>query len=194
MAGGSRTLRWIALLSAGAFGVHQLRYLAGDPSHTHGALSGNPHAYMPLVFALVGLIFIASLGHFVSSLMLARSGELPEPRQLRFAKAWAWATIALVAIFVTQESFEGALLVGHSSGLHGLFGHSGWTAFVFAPLIGALIACVLRGAQSILQAAARRSRRPRPRPARGHWQLLPRAAAPRLQALACHLAGRAPPA
>jgi hypothetical protein len=187
-------LRWIALLSAGAFGLHQLRFLAGDPSHTHGALSGHPHAYMPFVFALVALLFLASLAHFVSSLMLARSGELPESRPLRFAKAWPWATVVLLGIFVTQESFEGALLGGHTSGAHGLFGHSGWTVFVFAPLLGALIALVMRGANSMLLAAARRARRGRPRPSRGRWRLLPGYVAPQLDVLACHLAGRAPPA
>ena len=105
-----------------------------------------------------------------------------------------WATAALLAIFVAQESFEGALLTGHSSGLHGLLGHGGWTVLLFAPLIGALIALVLRGAHRILVAAVRSLRRDRPRPARGRWRLLPDFAAPPLDVLACHLAGRAPPA
>ena len=190
----SRTLRWLALLSAGAFGVHQLRYLAGDPSHGHGAITAHAHAYLPLAAALVLLLFVASLAHFASALMLARGGELRPPRPLRFGRAWCGTTFTLLAVFVTQESLEGARLAGHSSGLHALFGHAGWTVLVFAPVIGALIALVMRGASSVLLAAVRRVRRARPRPSRGRWRLLPDSVAPPLDVLACPLAGRAPPA
>jgi hypothetical protein len=177
----------------GGFALHELRYLAGDPSHGYGALSSDVHSYVPLLAALVLLLFAASVAHFVSSLMLARGGELRQPRPLSFRRAWPWATAALLAMFVTQESLEGALLVGHSSGVHGLFGHAGWAVFVFAPLIAAVIALALRTTQSILIAAVRSLHRATPRPARGRWQLPPPTAAPSLDVLACHLAGRAPP-
>jgi hypothetical protein len=190
----SRTLRWLALLSAGAFGVHQLRYLAGDPGHGHDALSSHAHAYLPLAGALVLFLFVASVAHFAGSLMLARGGELRPPRPPRFTRAWFGATLTLIAIFATQESLEGALLSGHTSGLHGLFGHGGWTVFLFAPLVGALMALVMRGASSVLLAAARRADRVARRPSRGRWRLLPDSVAPQFNVLACHLAGRAPPA
>jgi hypothetical protein len=189
-----RILRWLALVAVGAIGLHQLRYLAGDPGHGHGAISAHAHAYLPLAAALVLLVFLAAVAHFACTLMLARGGDLRSRRPLRYSRAWPLATFLLLAIFFTQESFEGALLAGHSSGLHGLLGHGGWSVLVFAPLIGALIALLLRGAQHILEAATRRVRRVRQRPTRGRWRLLPDSAAAPLDAVARNLAGRAPPA
>jgi hypothetical protein len=187
-------LRWVALLSVGAIGLHQLRFLIGPGAGAHEFLSTRAHSYLPLVAALVALLFVASLVHFVSSLVLARSGETRPRRSLRFGSAFFLATSALLAIFFVQESLEGALVGGHSSGVHGLFGHGGWIVFALAPAIGALVAVLLRGAQSAIAAAARSAPRARrPRSMRGGWSFLPAPSAPKLDVLACHLAGRAPP-
>jgi hypothetical protein len=189
----SRTLRWFSSLFAGAIALHQLRYLIGpgaDPQHT----VGHVHSYLPLATAFVILLFVASLIHFASTLAIARRGELPPPRATRFMSAWPRVTLGLLAIFVTQESFEGALVAGHSSGLHGLFGHGGWVALLLAPLLGALVALFLRGAQSVLAAVARRAALGRGRAvASSRWPRLPEAGSSRPGVLASHLAGRAPP-
>jgi hypothetical protein len=190
----SRTLRWFSSLFAGAIALHQLRYLIGpgaDPQHT----VGHVHSYLPLATAFVALLFAASLVHFMSTLAIARNGELPPPRPTRFMSAWLRGSFGLLAIFVIQESFEGALVAGHSSGLHGLFGHGGWMALLLAPLLGALVALFLRGAQSVLAAVARRAARRRdPAIGRSRWPRLPEAGISRPGVLASHLAGRAPPA
>lgn len=190
----SRSLRWFSLLFIAAIGLHQLRYLIGPGADAQHSFGAQAHSYLPLAAAFVALLFGASLVHFVSTLTLARSGEVRPPKLPRFRSTWLWATVALIAIFVAQESFEGALVSGHSSGLHGLFGHGGWMALLLAPALGALVALFLRGAQSVLVAAARRLARSRgPRAAQGHWPCLPDSSFSRVGVLASHLAGRAPP-
>jgi hypothetical protein len=190
----SRIMRWLGLLSAAAIGVHELRYVAAPGAHAHDVFSAQAHSYLPLAGALAVLLFVAAVAQFVSTLVVARSGEVGAPKPLGFRAAWSSATIALLAIFVTQESLEGALLGGHQAGLHGLFGHGGWSVFVFAPLLGALVAFLLRGAQKAIELAVLASGvHPRRKPARTIPMRPPLAAAPRLRPLARNLAGRAPP-
>ena len=193
MGSNSRSLSWFSSLFVAAICVHQLRYLiapGADAGHTLGA---NAHSYVPLAAGFVALLFGASLVHFVATLALARDGEVRPPKPLRFGPAWLAAALALIAIFVAQESFEGALVSGHSSGLHGLFGHGGWTALLLAPVVGVVVALFLRGTQSAIAAAARAVRSRPPRERRGHWPHLPDSGFSRVSVLASHLAGRAPP-
>jgi hypothetical protein len=189
-----RSLRWFSLLFVAAIGVHQLRYLIGPGANAGHSFSAGAHAYLPLAAGFVALLFGASVVHFARTLALARNGEVTPPKPPRFGPIWLATTLALIAIFVAQESFEGALLTGHSSGLHGLFGHAGWTALFLAPALAALVALLMRGTQSIIAAAARAMRQRAPRAQRGHWPRLPRSDSPRTGVLASHLAGRAPPA
>jgi hypothetical protein len=189
-----RILRWFSLLFVAAIGVHQLRYLLGPGVDSQHSLGTHAHAYLPLAAAFVALLFGASVVHFVSTLAVARSGEMRPSKPLRFRSTWLRATLVLLAIFVGQESFEGALLHGHSSGMHGLFGHGGWMVLFLAPLFGALVSLFLRGAQSALEAIARRALgRRRPRRLRAPWPSLPEWNLPRHDVLAWNLAGRAPP-
>jgi hypothetical protein len=189
-----RILRWFSLLFVAAIGVHQLRYLLGPGVDAQHSLGTHAHAYLPLAAAFVALLFGASVVHFVSTLALVRSGEIQPAKPLRFRSTWLRATLVLLAIFVGQESFEGALLHGHSSGMHGLFGHGGWMVLFLAPLFGALVALFLRGAQSALEAVARRALRcRRGRRLRARWPSLPDSNLPRHDVLAANLAGRAPP-
>jgi hypothetical protein len=189
----ARSLRWLSSLFIAAIALHQLRYLIGpgaDAQHTVGA---HAHAYLPLAAAFVALLFAVSLANFVSTLTLARHGQLGPAKPLRFGPAWVVATLAVISIFFAQESFEGALLSGHSSGVHGLLGHGGWVAVLLAPVFGALVAVFMRGTQSLIAAAARAART-RVRRTRGHWPHLPDLGFARVGVLASHLAGRAPPA
>ncbi len=187
-------LRWLGLLCAGAIGLHELRYLAGPGAHSHEILSAQPHAYLPLAGALVLLVFVASVVHFALALLFARRGELESRAPVRFSAAWLWATLALLAIFVTQESLEGALVGGHSAGLHGLLGHGGWSVLAFAPLVGVIVAVLLKGAQKAIELAALAGLTlSRPRPARTIPMRPPVCGTPRLRVLARNLAGRAPP-
>jgi hypothetical protein len=131
---------------------------------------------------------------FVTTLGIARSERLPARRPPRFRTAWPAATLALFAMFVTQESLEGALFGGHMAGMHGLFGHMGWTAVLLAPLFGALIAFLVKGSEKVIEFVSRnRARRPRPARACVVPARPPVVPVPRVPPLACNLAGRAPP-
>ena len=126
-------------------------------------------------------------------LLNARRTGRSEARRPQVATAWAAASSILAAAYVVQESLEVLLHFGHPGGLASVLGEGGWTAFLLAVAVGALIALLLRGASAAIVLAARRRRaRPRRWPARreGRPRSVPASAhAP----LARHLAGRAPP-
>jgi hypothetical protein len=191
MGTGNRFTRWVGLLAIGAVALHELRYLM-DSGAGHDALAGT-HSYLPLVITLAMLAFVAALIDFATTLAVTSRHGLDLQRPSRVSRAWPAATLALLATFVLQESLEGALLGGHSAGLHGLFGHGGWSVAIFAPILGALIAFLLRGSDNALALAARRAPRARLKPVRVIPMRPPTFSAPRLRLLARHLAGRAPP-
>jgi hypothetical protein len=174
-------------------GLHELRYLVGTGAGHDGA-AGAAHSYLPLAITLAALLFVAALVDFATTLAFTRRHGLELPSQSRTSRAWPTATMALLAIFVVQESLEGALLGGHTAGLHGLLGHGGWSVAVFAPILGALIAFLLRGSDQALALAARRTPRPRLKPVRVIPMRPPIFTPSRQCLLARHLAGRAPPA
>jgi hypothetical protein len=188
--GQGKVMRWMGLLAVGAIGLHELRYVFG--SAAHGAAS-HAHSYLPLVIALAALAFVVALVDFITTVAAARGAGAHHESSSRVSKTWPTATFALIAIFVLQESLEGALFGGHSAGLHGLFGHGGWWVLVFAPILGGLVAFALRGSDKAIALAAGRPARRRRKPARVISARPTLFTAPRLRLLARHLAGRAPP-
>ena len=188
-------IRWVGLLAVGAIALHELRYLVSAGAHSHAGTTSHAHSYLPLAIALATLVFVVALLNFAAALIAAsrhqHTAVSPAPR---LSRAWPAATFALVAVFVIQESLEGALFGGHAAGLHGLFGHGGWSVAVFAPLLGALIAFLVRGSEKAIELVARRRATPsRRKPARTIPMRPPLIAAPRLSLIARNLAGRAPP-
>jgi hypothetical protein len=165
-------LRLAALMGAGTFGVHQARYALGYHGEASGALAAQGHAYLvPLGPLLVG----ALLPLIAAAIRRAACGAAaPGPR---FARLWAAVAVALVAVYLTQESVEGALAAGHPAGVAGALGHGGWLALPLSVVVGFAIAVVMRGAQS----AGEIARRPRP------WRA-PLPVAPRLLVVAAALA------
>jgi hypothetical protein len=189
---GKPLMRWVGLLAVGAIALHELRYLVPG-AHAHEALTAQAHSYLPLLMALIALVFVASVVDFVGTLLAARTTVIPARAPVRFRTAWATAALALIAMFFVQESLEGALVGGHTAGIHGLFGHGGWSVIVLAPLLGALIAFLVKGTHKAIELVARIHSRPRPRCARVAPLRPPVIGAPRLRPLACNLAGRGPP-
>jgi hypothetical protein len=135
------------------------------------------------------------LARFGAALVRARAGVVSEPRPPGFVRLWLGASASLAAVYTIQEGLEGAFAPGHPAGVVGVFGHGGWTALLFALLLGAAIALLARIAHHAIELVARSAIRShagrspyrlrpgcRPRPGR------------RLDVLALHLAGRAPPA
>ena len=189
-------IRGVALLSAGAMAVHELRFIAGYGGGADAALSEQGHSYMSMALALTALALLAAGLRFALSLARAARGEAPSERPPRHAAPWARFAAALAAIYVLQEGFEGSRSPGHPGGLAGIFGHGGWTALIFAVLVGGVIAAITRIAHDAVELVARRAARCRLRPAPAPGVPRPSLPAfPRLRSdvLAWNLAGRAPP-
>ena len=184
-------LRSTALFGAGAFVLHELRYVAGHPeSSAEAAAQG--HDYLSLVGPLLVLVLALGAGRLVAS--LAGGGRAAGERGARsFRRVWLGTTVALLTVYTAQESLEGLVAAGHPDGLAGIVGHGGWSALALAPAIGGLVALALCGAATARVSFARRSAPPSaPRPA-----FVARAAAidlPRLGVIGRNLARRAPPA
>jgi hypothetical protein len=151
------------------------------------------HHYVPLAIVVVGILFVAALVDFAGTLSAASSGRIQLRPPSRFSRAWPAATGVLIATFVLQESLEGALFGGHASGFHGLFGHGGWSVAILAPLLGALIAFLVRSSEKAIERIMRNALPARPKAVRNVPMRPPLTAAPRLRLLARNLAGRAPP-
>ena len=184
-------LRGCALLGAAALAVHELRYLAGWGAGAEHALASHGHSYLDSATPAVLLLLTVSLGAFLAR--LARGGGPYGGRRLGFWRLWLLASLALLAIYTSQELIEGALTPGHPSGLDGVFGTGGWTAVPLAGLFGALVALLLRGAEAVLARVAARGSLGLAAPVR--QQIRPgREVLVRVRGgLARHLAGRAPP-
>jgi hypothetical protein len=127
-------LRLASILAVGAFSLHQLRYLiaSGAPSATEG------HRYMgDLLPALSVLVLAAILA------TLLRGTEGASPARAPLARRIAIFAAALLAIYGSQELFEG-LMAGHPMSLTAIVAHGGWVALPLAVAIGSLAALLLR--------------------------------------------------
>jgi hypothetical protein len=150
---------------------------------------------MPVLESLAVVLLAIAIGRFCISLLRARSGVIEEERPPAFARLWLGASASLAAVYTLQEGFEGSFAPGHPSGVVGVFGHGGWTALIFALLLGAAIALLTRIAHEAIEMVARsatqrRAGRSTPALAPASWTPPRR----RLDVLAWNLAGRAPPA
>ncbi len=185
----------LALIAAGSVFVHELRYIAAYGGTASQALAEQGHSYMPLLEALVALLVLITLARFAMSLWSARGGSLVECDASTLVRQWVGATAALLAVYTAQEGFEGAFAPGHPSGLIGVFGNGGWTAVIFSGIVGLAIAALARRADQAIELVAARSAaaHPQARSTRRPWSVLCIPAPRRLDVLARHLAGRAPP-
>jgi len=188
------TLRTVSLLAAGSVLVHELRYVAGYGSNAGKALAEQGHSYMPWLEALASVLLVTLLARFVLTILRASRGRLPERRVPRFRRLWLASSVALAAIYTTQEGFEGTFAPGHPAGLVGVYGHGGWTALLFSALVGALIAAVTKLAWHAIEVVSGRAAR-LARPVSGplHAPAPLRVFGRRMDVLAWYLAGRAPP-
>jgi hypothetical protein len=174
-----------ALMGAGTFGVHQLRFAMSDDHaravYGHGYLA----AVAPVLAALLLFAFAAALRR------IARGVTDPAPRLRRI---WAGTSAGLIAAYCAQESIEGLLTHGHATGM---FEHGGWVALPLALVVGLGIALIARGAAAASALVADRTGRAAACAARPHPPLVETLVAPwtprRTDAAARHLAARGPP-
>jgi hypothetical protein len=191
-----RRLAPAALMPAGAFAVHQLRYWLAFGSHAGIVMAHEGHSYLHSVVPWVVLLIGLSVGAFLLALGRALGGEVSVPRYtLSFTALWLLCAGALVAIYMTQEFLEGLLATGHPGGLVGIFGYGGWWSIPAALAVGLVLAAAFHGARRMLHAVAERcarratiTRRPLHAVQSWHEVLLP-AVAP----LADGSSGRGPP-
>jgi hypothetical protein len=185
-------MRAAALISLGALGVHDLRYLIAYRGSAAHELSVQGHGYLRLVTPIVVGVLVLALASFAGRLLGGGSPDDSRPPSTR--RAWALLAATLVVIYACQEWIEGLVADGHPGGLAGVMGHGGWVSVPLAIVIGLLIALALRGAEGAvaLPAAPASPAWLRPRPllaiaAGSSW--LPS----RGDALARRLAPRGPP-
>jgi hypothetical protein len=181
-------LRMAALMGAGTFGVHQLRFALPIGRGPGGSQTYGGHGYLVAVAPLLaGLLLLA----FAAGLARVARG-VPEPAP-RFRRLWAGASASLFAVYCAQESIEGMLTAGHPGGVAGVLGHGGWVALPLAIGAGLAIALVMRGAAAATALVAARAPWTAPAPVAAVRMLLPPPAPRRTQACARHLAARGPP-
>jgi len=103
-----RRLAPAALMPAGAFAVHQLRYWLAYGNHAGVELAEQGHSYLHSVVPWIVLLIGMSVGTFVLALGRALGGRRSMPRYpLSFAALWLLCAACLVAIYTTQEFLEG---------------------------------------------------------------------------------------
>lgn len=145
MVGQASWLRFSALLSAGAFGVHQLRYFLAFGEDSQRALESSGHGYLMALEPLLALAFAFAVGQALWRIVSGRPGAaLPSRRALGLMFGGA-----LLAVFVGQELLEGRLAAGHASGLGAVVGSGGWIAAPIAFGIGAVLAACVAAAEGV---------------------------------------------
>ena len=142
------TLRLAALMGAGAYGVHQLRYALWP---VRGATM-RAHEYLAPVGTLVVVVLLFALAAALARIARGVVDEAP-----RLGRLWAGASASLVAVYWVQETLEELLTRGDRQAL---FGHGGWIAVPLAAAIGLAIALLMRGAATASEVAARARRSP----------------------------------
>jgi len=191
-----RRLAPAALMPAGAFAVHQLRYWLAYGTNTSAALQQQGHSYLHSVAPWIVLLMASSAGVFLLALGRALGGRSSLPRHTAsVATLWLLCSATLVATYVSQEFLEGLVANGHPGGVAGIFGYGGWWSIPAALAVGLVLAAAFHGARRVLQVVAARcapgvtpaSRRPER--ARGRRAVLLPAPAP----LADGWSGRGPP-
>jgi hypothetical protein len=136
------TLRMAALMGAGTFAVHQLRY-ALSYGHEVGG-----HGYL----VPVGAVLVAALLLAFAALLgrVARRADEPAPR---VARLWPATSVALVSVYTVQESLESVI----SGRVPGVFEHGGLVTLPLAIAIGLAIALLMRGAAAATRLAGARA-------------------------------------
>jgi hypothetical protein len=152
-----RRLAPAALMPAGAFAVHQLRYLLAFGSRASVELAEQGHSYLHSLVPWIVLLMGLSLGAFLLALGRALGGRGSTPRYtLSFAALWLLCAGCLVAVYTTQEFLEGLFATGHPGGLAGIFGDGGWWSIPAALAVGLVLAAAFHGARRVLGAVAER--------------------------------------
>ena len=179
----AHSVRLAAILAAGAFGLHELRYLigSGGPSTAEHAA----HGYMTDLLAPIAVLALAAaLATVIRGTEGAAAGRAPLGRRG-----------ALFSVYLGQESLESVLTAGHATIVHALIAGGGWLAAPLAIGLGALSALLASALERVEHAIAiAHARRLRSRPPAVRGRALPaRGLRLTFAPLAFGLARRPPP-
>ena len=155
-----RRLAPAALMPAGAFAVHQLRYWLAFGNRAGLALAAQGHSYLHSLVPWIVLLIALACGVFLVAVGRALGGGVSLPRHtLSFFGLWVVCALCLLGVYVTQELLEGFFLTGHPAGVNGVFGYGGWWSIPAAVAVGLVLAAAFHGARRVLRAVAERSAR-----------------------------------
>jgi hypothetical protein len=143
----AHNVRLAAILAVGAFALHQLRYLIAPGASSSAALSS--HGYMTDLLAPIAVLVLAAA---VATLIRGTEGALPEGAPL--GRRIVVFGVALLAIYVGQESLEAILATGHPASPAAMLAGGGWIALPLALTIGALGALLTRALEAVERAIA----------------------------------------
>ena len=147
----------VALLPAAAFVVHQLRFLLAFGGAAGSELQRTGHSYLHSLVPWIVLLIALVIGGFLRAAGRALAGQRSLPcYALSLTGLWAVCSLALVAIYVSQEFLEGLFATGHPAGLAGIFAYGGWWSIPAAIIVGFLLATLFHGARWVLDEVARR--------------------------------------
>jgi hypothetical protein len=184
----AHNVRLAAILAVGVFVLHQLRYLLTVGSSAELAQAG--HRYMADLLPPIAMLVLAA-----AVATLIRGTEGGSPARTPLARRIGVFAVALLAVYVVQESLEGVIAAGHP-GPAAVLANGGWLALPLALGIGTL-AALLAGALERVERAiavvhAERVHRSRPPAVRGRALPARRVSLPAAP-LAFGLARRPPP-
>jgi hypothetical protein len=185
--------RGFVLLPVAAFAVHQLRYTLAYGGRSRASLSVQGHGYLETIAPYIGLLALLWFGSFVWSLVGATAGRRESVPQRTLAAQYLGTWIALVAVYVLQETLEGVFAEGHPSGVGSAFGHGGWWAIPVAGVAALVVVVVVRLASATVDLVASYDGRRAVVPAYALLVLPAAATIGRRSPLAGCTAGRAPP-
>src|SRR5262245_51628295 len=181
----AHNVRLASILAMGAFGLHQVRYLA-----LPGPSSSAEHGYMAELMAPIAVLVLAA-----ALATLIRGTEDAVPERAPLGRRVALFAGALLAIHLGQESLEAILTAGHPGSVDSPLA-GGWLAVPLALAIGAISALLASALERVERAIAvvhARRRRFRPPAVRGRARPAPGLRLV-LSPLAFGLARRPPPA
>jgi hypothetical protein len=186
--------RALALFSGAAVAVHQLRYVLAFGGRSDEQLGLQSHSYLVLVLPVAAALVLLAVFAFAIALIDVRRAGAPAPALPRGHRLWARSTALLLGVYSLQEWIEGQVGHGHETGLGAVFGRRGWLAIPLALVLGAVVAWLLKGAQTAIEIVASRKRARR----RGAGASAPAQRArpgqrPALDVVATFLASRGPP-
>jgi hypothetical protein len=183
--------RAAALIAVAELAVHQLRYLLAFGGGTGEQLAHQGHSYLAGAAPVLAALAISTVAAGI--LRAALRGRRPI-QSASTARRAALFALAILAVYIAQESVEGLLAPGHPAGAAALLAHGGLLALPLAIALGAVAALLDRGFTGLERFVAGPAERRRPRATvRARRPRAPELAVRAASPLAFGLARRPPP-